>query len=117
MERCKDGAGDLVEADLQFHMAILTGSANPFLSALGSLIHASLQFVFRYSWKGAAKMADSRLRQHGVILEAIKAGDPEAAQRRMADLLSNSIDDVRTALRGEELVKPRLHEPVATPLA
>jgi DNA-binding FadR family transcriptional regulator len=118
MERCKDGSGDLVEADLQFHMAILTGSANPFLSALGSLIHASLQCVFRYSWKGAAKMADSRLRQHGVILEAIREGDPESAQRRMTDLLGDSFDDVRAAFRGDDVVTAvPAKQPVATPSA
>jgi GntR family transcriptional regulator, galactonate operon transcriptional repressor len=108
MERYRDGSGDLIEADLQFHMAILSGSANPFLSALGGLIHASLQCVFRYSWKGAAKMADSRLRQHGVILEAIRAGDPGAAERRMAELLAASFEDVRAAFGTGEAAKPTL---------
>ena len=98
MERYRDGSGDLIEADLQFHMSILEGSANPFLSALGGLIHASLQCAFRYSWEGAATMQLHRLRQHGVILEAIHDGDAEAARLRMSSLLSDSINDVHAAL-------------------
>ena len=55
MERFKDGAGDLIEADLRFHMAILDATENHFLTALGGLIHASLQCAFKYSWEGAAR--------------------------------------------------------------
>jgi GntR family transcriptional regulator, galactonate operon transcriptional repressor len=106
MERFKDGSGDLIEADLQFHMAILSGSANPFLAALGGLIHTSLQCVFRYSWKGASKMADSRLRQHGVILEAIRDGDPTSAHQRMAHLLAESFEDVRAAFENDRAPPP-----------
>ena len=47
MGRLKDGSGRSIEADLRFRMTILEGSANPFLSALGDLIHASLQCAFR----------------------------------------------------------------------
>jgi len=98
MERFRDGSGDLIEADLQFHMSILEGTANPFLTALGGLIHASLQCAFRYSWEGAATMQIHRLREHGVILEAIRAGDAEAARDQMSKLLDDSIDDVHVAL-------------------
>jgi DNA-binding FadR family transcriptional regulator len=95
MERFKDGSGDLIEADLDFHMQILRASGNPFLSALGGLIRASLYCAFRYSWEGAARMQVSRLEQHGAILEAIRAGDPDAARARMRALLTDSADDVK----------------------
>jgi GntR family galactonate operon transcriptional repressor len=98
MERFRDGSGDLIEADLQFHMSILEGSANPFLTALGGLIHASLQCAFRYSWEGAARMQIHRLREHSVILKAIEDGDAEAARERMSRLLRDSINDVHMAL-------------------
>jgi DNA-binding FadR family transcriptional regulator len=95
MERFRDGSGDLIAADLEFHMGILAGSGNPFLSALGVLIHASLQCVFRYSWEGAATMQDKRLGEHGAILEAIRNRDPDGAAKRMSELLADSIGDVR----------------------
>jgi len=98
MERFKDGAEGLIDADLDFHMSILGATGNPFLTALGGLIHAALQCVFRYSWEGAARIHDSRLRQHGAILEAIRAAAPDAAREAMRALLSDSLEDVRVFL-------------------
>ena len=46
MERFKDGAGDLIAADLRFHSAILEATGNHFIGALGSLIHAALLATF-----------------------------------------------------------------------
>ncbi len=100
MAKGKDGSGDLIEADLEFHMGILRATGNPFLSALGGLIRASLFAAFRYSWEGAARIQDSRLRQHHLILEAIRAGEPEVARARMRELLSDSLEDVRVFLAG-----------------
>jgi DNA-binding FadR family transcriptional regulator len=46
MERFKDGGGDLIAADLQFHLAILEATGNYFIGALGGLIHAALLGAF-----------------------------------------------------------------------
>ena len=99
MERYKDGAGDLIAADLQFHLAILEATGNHFIGALGSLVHAALLSTFKLSWEGAARIQDDRLRQHRAIFEAIRDGLPEEARERMSDLLRDSIDDVRKFLR------------------
>jgi GntR family transcriptional regulator, galactonate operon transcriptional repressor len=99
MEKFKSGAGDLIGADLDFHMAILEASENRFLAALGGLIHAALEATFRLSWQGASRIEDARLLQHRLIFEAIRKGDAEAAKARMAELLSDSIEDVREFLR------------------
>lgn len=56
MERFKDGSGDLIAADLKFHLAILQATGNHFIGALGSLIHAALLGTFRLSWEGAARI-------------------------------------------------------------
>ncbi len=102
MELFKDGAGELIEADLDFHMSILSATDNPFLTALGALIHASLQCAFRYSWEGAARIHDSRLRQHGAIFEAIRAGAADLARESMRVLLSDSLEDVRAFFAREQ---------------
>ncbi|MEJ0011673.1 MAG: FadR/GntR family transcriptional regulator [Bauldia sp.] len=99
MERFKDGDGDLVAADLQFHSLILDATGNRFISALGSLIDAALVGTFKLSWEGAARMRDDRLQQHWAVYEAIRDGKPEAAQKRMSELLRDSIGDVREFLR------------------
>jgi DNA-binding FadR family transcriptional regulator len=106
MERFKDGAGDLIAADLQFHLAILEATGNHFIGALGSLIHAALLGTFRLSWEGAARIQDARLHQHRAILEAIRDGLPERARERMSDLLRDSIDDVREFLRRRDASRP-----------
>ena len=99
MVKYRNGEGDLVAADLDFHMAILEGRDNPFLAALGALINTSLQAVFKYSWRGAARIQSERLIQHEVVLDAIRDGDPKKAHRLMTVLLEDSIGDIRKELR------------------
>ncbi|HXW21025.1 MAG TPA: FadR/GntR family transcriptional regulator, partial [Roseiarcus sp.] len=97
MERWKNGRGDLIGADLRFHQSILDATGNPFIGALGGLIHTALIGTFQLGWRGVV-IRDDRLHQHQAVLEAIEAGAKEAARERMAELLQDSIDDVRRAL-------------------
>ena len=99
MERFKNGEGDLIGADLDFHMAILEASGNRFLAALGGLIHTALECTFRLSWRGAAGIQDNRLLQHREVFEAIRAAAPGRARERMEELLRDSIGDVWEYLR------------------
>jgi len=99
MDQFKDGAGDLIGADLDFHMSILEGTGNHFLTALGGLIGAALECTFELSWEGASKIQDDRLHQHRAIFEAIRDGSPDLARIRMTELLRDSIDDVRQYLK------------------
>ena len=115
MERFKDGAGDLIAADLRFHLAILEATGNYFIGALGSLIHLALVSTFKLSWEGAARIRDDRLNQHRLVLEAIREGPPDLAYQRMIELLRDSFGDVRQGLiqRG---IEPPSVDP-APPLA
>ncbi len=106
MDRFKDGAGDLIKADLDFHMGILEATGNHFLTALGGLIRTSLECTFELSWEGASRIQDARLHQHGAILDAIRDGAPELAKERMTELLRDSINDVREFLRTREQAAP-----------
>lgn len=99
MDRFKNGAGDLIGADLEFHMGILEATENPFLAALGGLIQTALECTFQLSWQGARRIQDDRLLQHRAIFEAIRDRAPELARDRMSELLSDSIGDVREFLR------------------
>ena len=87
MERFKNGEGDLIGADLDFHMAILEASGNRFLAALGGLIQTALECTFRLSWRGAAGIQDNRLYQHREVFEAIRDAAPDRARERMSELL------------------------------
>jgi DNA-binding FadR family transcriptional regulator len=100
MVRYKNGGtGELIQADLRFHQAILEATGNYFVGAFGSLIHAALIGSFELGWRGAATIEDDRLLQHRAVLDAIAAGKPNLARSRMAELLNDSIDDVRRSLR------------------
>lgn len=99
MERFKDGAGDLVKADLRFHQAILAATGNALVGALGGLIHIALVGSFKLSWDGAARMSGQRLLQHRAVLDAIRERQPDAARARMGELLRVTIGDLRRGLK------------------
>ncbi len=95
MERFRNGDGDLIGADVDFHVASLAATGNHFLAALGGLIQAALECSFRFTWIGAASIRDDRLEQHRGILAAISEGAPGPARARMIELLNDSLDDMR----------------------
>jgi len=95
MERFRNGDGDLIGADVDFHVAILEATGNHFLAALGGLIQAALECSFRFTWIGAANIRDDRLEQHRAVLAAIGDGAPDLARARMVALLDDSFDDMR----------------------
>ncbi len=73
----------LALADLRFHLAIADASHNPFMRTLGSLIEAALVGMFRLSTppsqSGFSNIAETHLR----IVDAIAAGDVDAARKAM----------------------------------
>ena len=110
MERFKNGDGDLIGADVEFHVAILEATRNHFVAALGGLVRAALECSFRFTWIGAASIRDDRLEQHRGVLAAIDDGGPELARARMVELLTDSFDDMR------KFHASRSHAPPAAPL-
>jgi DNA-binding FadR family transcriptional regulator len=106
MERFRNGDGDLIGADVDFHVAILEATRNHFLAALGGLIQAALECSFRFTWIGAASIRDDRLEQHRGVLEAICDGGPEAARARMVELLTDSFDDMRNFRESRKRATP-----------
>jgi DNA-binding FadR family transcriptional regulator len=107
MVRFKDGDGDLIKADLEFHLAILGAARNRFINALGGLIHAALQATFKLSWSGAARIRDDRLEQHKDVYAAIRDHKPDLARQRMRTLLTESHGDVSEFLSHHETGQPR----------
>ena len=90
---------ELVEADFQFHLAILNATKNPFINAFSALIHAAMISTFELSWRGAEVIKDQRLAQHGAVADAIRDQEPAKARTLMEELLDESINDVSGALR------------------
>jgi GntR family transcriptional regulator, galactonate operon transcriptional repressor len=95
MERASSVSDDVTDADLRFHQAILDATGNLFIGALGGLIDTALVGTFKLGWRAAASIRDNRLHQHRSVLKAISEGRPETARDRMAELLQDSVADVR----------------------
>lgn len=67
-------------ADLDFHLALLDTSKNPFMYAVGALIEAALVTSFRLSSPyGEPERHRATAKAHRGIVDAIAAKDPEAA--------------------------------------
>lgn len=89
---------ELIDADLRFHIAILSATRNHFIGAFSALIHAAMVSTFSISWRGAGGIREERLQQHGDVLEAIERRDADLARSRMEKLLDESMDDLRGAI-------------------
>ncbi len=98
MERSNPGTDDVTGPDLRFHQAILDATGNPFIGSLGGLIDTALVGTFRLGWRAPALIRDDRLRQHRLVMNAIGEGKPDEARARMAELLRDSVSDVRQAM-------------------
>jgi len=82
-----------VQADLDFHVAILRASANLFLAQWGLTVSSILLAAFRLS-TGAAHSYDVAFSAHRDVLEAIRQRDPAAADRGMRLCLSAMAHDL-----------------------
>ena len=95
MELAANGEDDVLEADIQFHIAILHATHNPFFSQFEELVrtalHTSIQFTNRFSGHTA------NLAQHHDVLDAIRAGDAERARTTMYKLIADVLVLIREA--------------------
>ncbi|HEY2930083.1 FadR/GntR family transcriptional regulator [Piscinibacter sp.] len=80
---------DWVDADLEFHSAILGATNNPLLLPLAAMIGTALESLLGLS---ARKAGDFKvaLPEHGRVLDAIRARDSSAAMQRMTGLLADT---------------------------
>lgn len=106
MQACAGSEVELIDADLRFHIAILSATRNPFIGAFSALIHAAMVSTFSISWRGAGGIREERLAQHGDVVDAIARRDPGLARARMERLLDDSLQDVREAIGDRYAVEP-----------
>jgi DNA-binding FadR family transcriptional regulator len=108
MEAAAAGHDDVLEADIQFHIAILQATQNPFFRQFEELVrtalHTSIQFTNRFSGRSA------NIPQHGEVLEAIRDGNGEQARKVMYFLIDEVLELIEQAQHDER------EEDVADPL-
>jgi DNA-binding FadR family transcriptional regulator len=80
-----------VDADVRFHLAILTAAGNEFLIPFGFLIESALASVFDYTTRGREDLAHAQ-KLHEAIEAAIRRSQPQRARRAVKRLLGNTDD-------------------------
>ena len=99
MESASHGADDALEADIQFHVAILHATQNPFFGQFEELVrtalHTSIQFTNQFSGHTA------NVDQHREVLEAIKAGQGDQARATMYRLIADVLALIHKARQSE----------------
>ncbi|MDZ5699621.1 FadR/GntR family transcriptional regulator [Chelativorans sp. M5D2P16] len=74
-------------ADLEFHMALLGASKNPFMYSVGNLIEAALVSAFKLSSPVEGPSQRESAQQHRAIVEAIDAKDADTAAAAMETVI------------------------------
>ena len=118
LESAVQHGGDGVSEDVRFHRAIADAARNPFLlqtlEYLGQFLHGATQ-VTRANEARRLDFAQQVQNEHAAIVQALEAGDPEAARRAAAGHMGNAIVRIRSAdpgfwaQEGEQLAQPLLN--------
>jgi DNA-binding FadR family transcriptional regulator len=99
MAAADQGEDDPLPSDIAFHVAVLRGSGNRFFAQLTGVTETALRFSIRMQnrFKGVrrASVAD-----HKRIADAIVAGNAEAAETAMRDLIQEALDLIERAASG-----------------
>lgn len=81
-------------ADLDFHIALLAASKNPFMHSVGNLIEAALVSAFKLSSPVEDETQRSSVEEHRRIVAAVEAGDGDAAAAAMEHVITVGRDRV-----------------------
>ena len=84
----------MVEADVRFHLALLTAANNELLVPFGIVIEQALASMFAYTASHAAH-PEQMLPLHAEVVKAIAAGAPEAARLAVMALLDDTDETLR----------------------
>ncbi len=92
----KGDATSAILADREFHFAILKATNNPILEAFDTALDSVLGLLFSVT---ANHMENFRanLGNHLAVLEAIRAKDPEAAERAMSETINFTTTKMKDA--------------------
>ncbi|MFE5074160.1 FadR/GntR family transcriptional regulator [Streptomyces halstedii] len=104
LERMREAGTDVkafIEADIAFHLETANIARNTVLSDILHSIRALLQ-VWMERAGNIEGTVSGTLCEHRAVLDAIRAGDPEAADAAMAEHMRLASDRLRLSLRGDD---------------
>jgi DNA-binding FadR family transcriptional regulator len=89
MTREPGSSAAFADADLSLHLAVAYASGNPFMRSIGAVIEAALRASFVLSAPVDPDDRETVLLWHQRIVDAIAAGDAEAASAAMIEVIQN----------------------------
>jgi DNA-binding FadR family transcriptional regulator len=100
MEAADLGQGDPLEADIEFHVAILRASKNPFFLQFEAVVSTALQtsIAFTNEIRGSASIPE-----HAAVADAISRSDAEEARLRMRALVTDVLQLIRSTQGAQQL--------------
>ncbi len=93
LQRMRDaeaGQDDALEADIEFHVAILRASGNPFYIQFRDIVTTALRTSIRFTNRIAGRTAS--IGDHAAVHAAIAKGDERAALEAMRALIDDVLD-------------------------
>jgi GntR family galactonate operon transcriptional repressor len=95
MEMSTSDTQTAVDADLRFHRALLAASHNELLERMEATIEVGLAARDALVHDGHDESVEDPVPAHRAVFEAVRAGDPDAAERAMRALLDQAERDTK----------------------
>ncbi len=92
MARCEGDRQKFAQADLEFHLMVGVASRNPLIGSLAAVIEAALYAAFQENPPEKGFDWEETARSHGAIVDAIEAGDGDAAHRAMLRVIERGLE-------------------------
>lgn len=90
-----------IDADVEFHRAILLGTGNDFIAAFAPVIATALKIAIGVQ-RGILRRREHFVPSHGAILDAIKRGHADGARAAFLTLLGTAEVDAMNGIRERE---------------
>lgn len=97
MYRAEEGDGDPLLSDIDFHVAILKATNNPFYAQLYELENTALRISIHFT--NGIQGHTASLPDHQAVFDAIEARDPDAARSHMHRIVADVLELVQGAQR------------------
>ncbi len=101
LEKSSHSQINLIESDVDFHLAVLGAAENKYLLSLGTVIEMAIKSTARFSRMRPGGLQHS-LPLHRSVYESILAQRPEVARAHMRALIDDAQEDMRMVLERRE---------------
>lgn len=96
-----DDPPQFLQADADFHVALLTASGNALFERLSTIIAPVLEMSFKLQAQARWRFKIG-VEEHAAVYEAIARGDPETARATMEEIVSTAQGTIARILRDRE---------------